>query len=243
MIIMGITDYIKTKLLNNRVEQYNTKRSYWGEDERQPRTDGIKTGIDLSDALPSIINKTMNTSDQNVFSLDTAFQRRWEMKMVENTFKDEDDVLRGQKILDTDVTWEKFWKEINRKIREKNTLNLSSEDKQLGTHFIKVSDLKYDANENDDGKDNETKLRAKAQNRLFAEKVLKYLWDDAFKFSHDEIFDVDDDNGLEDIISGFTYFKGNSRFLIFNEDIIINLDSSQIIKDKVKYYEWKSSKR
>lgn len=24
--------YIKTRLLNNRVEQYNTKRSYWGED-------------------------------------------------------------------------------------------------------------------------------------------------------------------------------------------------------------------
>ena len=30
MIIMGITDYIKTRLVNNRVEQYNTRRSYWG---------------------------------------------------------------------------------------------------------------------------------------------------------------------------------------------------------------------
>ena len=30
MIIMGITEYIKTRLLNNRVEQYNTRRSYWG---------------------------------------------------------------------------------------------------------------------------------------------------------------------------------------------------------------------
>lgn len=28
MIIMGIMDYIKTRLLNNRVEQYNTRRSY-----------------------------------------------------------------------------------------------------------------------------------------------------------------------------------------------------------------------
>ena len=26
---MGITDYIKTRLLNNRVEQYNTKCNYW----------------------------------------------------------------------------------------------------------------------------------------------------------------------------------------------------------------------
>ena len=41
MVTMGITSFIKTRLLNNRVEQYNTKRSYWGEDERQPRTDGI----------------------------------------------------------------------------------------------------------------------------------------------------------------------------------------------------------
>ena len=56
---MGITSFIKTRLLNNRVEQYNTKRSYWGEDERQPRTDGINTGLDLIDALPPVINKTI----------------------------------------------------------------------------------------------------------------------------------------------------------------------------------------
>ena len=56
---MGVTDFIKTRLLNNRVEQYNTKRSYWGEDERQPRTDGINTGLDLVDALPPVINKTI----------------------------------------------------------------------------------------------------------------------------------------------------------------------------------------
>ena len=56
---MGLTDYIKTRLLNNRVEQYNTKRSYWGENERQPRTDGINTGLDLHDALPPVINKTI----------------------------------------------------------------------------------------------------------------------------------------------------------------------------------------
>ncbi|WP_295588937.1 hypothetical protein [uncultured Methanobrevibacter sp.] len=56
---MGITDYIRTRLLNNRVEQYNTKRSYWGESERQPRVDGINTGLDLPDALPPVINKTI----------------------------------------------------------------------------------------------------------------------------------------------------------------------------------------
>ena len=59
MIIMGLTDYIKTILLNNRVEQYNTKRSYWGGNEKQPRTDGINTGLDLHDALPPVINITI----------------------------------------------------------------------------------------------------------------------------------------------------------------------------------------
>ncbi len=56
---MGFTSFIKTRLLNNRVEQYNTKRSYWGKDERQPRTDGINTGLDLPDALPPVVNKTI----------------------------------------------------------------------------------------------------------------------------------------------------------------------------------------
>ena len=36
MVNMGVTDFIKARLLNNRIEQYNTKRNYWGGDERQP---------------------------------------------------------------------------------------------------------------------------------------------------------------------------------------------------------------
>ena len=87
---MGITDYIKTRLLNNRVEQYNTKRSYWGEDERQPRTDGINTGLDLVDALPPVINKTIANAlyivdnmifhfssffSSVIFSLNTSFKK------------------------------------------------------------------------------------------------------------------------------------------------------------------------
>ena len=44
------------------MEQYNTKRSYWGEDERQPRTDGINTGLDLPDALLPVINKTITNA-------------------------------------------------------------------------------------------------------------------------------------------------------------------------------------
>ena len=62
---MGVTNFIKTRLFNNRVEKYNTKRSYWGKDEIQPGTDGINTGLDLIDALLPAINKTI----ANVFQL------------------------------------------------------------------------------------------------------------------------------------------------------------------------------
>lgn len=47
------------------------------------------TGIRLPPNLS--IFATMNTSDQNVFALDNAFQRRWDMELVENKFSDNDD--------------------------------------------------------------------------------------------------------------------------------------------------------
>lgn len=55
-------DYIITRLSDNILEQYNTNRSYWCEDERQHRADRISTGLDLSDALPLVINKIIAKS-------------------------------------------------------------------------------------------------------------------------------------------------------------------------------------
>ena len=37
----------------------NNNHGYWGEDERQPRTDGINSGLDLLNALPPVVNKTI----------------------------------------------------------------------------------------------------------------------------------------------------------------------------------------
>ena len=88
---------------------------------------------------------TMNTSDQNVFTLDTAFQRRWNMRLIQNKFREgeeKEQAFAKTEILDTTVTWEKFFTEINKIILDKNIRMTSSEDKRLGTHFVSVEDLK-----------------------------------------------------------------------------------------------------
>lgn len=152
---------------------------------------------------------TMNTSDQNVFTLDTAFQRRWNMRLIQNKFhsgEEKEQEFASTKILDTTVTWEKFFTEINKIILDKNIRMTSSEDKRLGTHFVSPEDLKFEEGNN-------------KQNSKFPEKVLKYLWDDAFKFTKEDVFDLEKVKSLEDVIELFLSAKGNDRFKVFKENI------------------------
>jgi len=167
---------------------------------------------------------TMNTSDQNVFTLDTAFQRRWSMRMIENdlgkvTYAD-------NKILDTDVTWRRFNTAMNSIILRKNVRVTSSEDKRLGAFFIREADLRYDATEADTAATPEERRIAAMQNRQFPEKILKYLWDDAFKFSREDIFETGQYISLEQIILKFRESQGNARFSIFKEDVFAALIST-----------------
>ena len=59
----------------------NIAEEMYGKDRK---TDKVRIPSNLS------IIGTMNTSDQNVFTLDTAFQRRWDMYLVENNFENVD---------------------------------------------------------------------------------------------------------------------------------------------------------
>lgn len=148
---------------------------------------------------------TMNTSDQNVFTLDTAFQRRWNMRLIQNVFNnnEEDRELAFTKILDSNVTWETFITEINKLIIE-SVEATSTADKRIGTHFVKKEDLKYIENDRN-------------QNGKFVEKVVKYLWDDVFKYSREVVFDVDKFRGLDEIVNFFLKESADNRFLIFKE--------------------------
>ncbi|MFT2764975.1 McrB family protein [Helicobacter pylori] len=141
---------------------------------------------------------TMNTSDQNVFTLDTAFQRRFSMQLIENSFDNVDDDFKNMKILDTDITWQKFCTTINEKITQNNEGLSSMEDKRFGVYFVNIDDLKSKEN--------------------FAHKVIKYLWDDVFKFDRNIIFDTKF-NTLEAIVKNFTKEKGRTQFDIFSDDV------------------------
>jgi len=167
---------------------------------------------------------TMNTSDQNVFTLDTAFQRRWNMRLIENSFKKdtkEDKEFARHKVLDTSISWEDFCEAINNQILEKNQNMTSSEDKRLGTHFVTLDDLNYYDLEK--AKDDKEKKEFALKNRRFPEKVIKYLWDDAFKFYRDEIF-KGEYNSLEKVIKTFITNTKDERFQIFKENIKSSLD-------------------
>lgn len=159
---------------------------------------------------------TMNTADQNVFTLDTAFQRRWNMKMIENNVKDAENAKCI--ISDTGVEWERFNTVINNIILSRNLTVMSSEDKRLGAYFVTKSDLEKVELQAEEGNDEITKRNNDYKASRFSEKVIKYLWDDAFKFSRNDLFKTNY-RSLEQVIQSFVGSKGKDRFDIFKKDV------------------------
>lgn len=192
---------------------------------------------------------TMNTSDQNVFTLDTAFQRRWRMRLIENNFDNVRASLANAQILDTEVTWKTFCEKINAIIVGNKAKMASAEDKRLGVYFVHENDVTFDQravpsegytsllteyndllrteSAGDMPEDKKQRLaiirEALMHNRMFPEKVIKYLWDDAFKFNPEALFDTDNMESLEQVIRTFVYSMGRERFKIFKPTVRASL--------------------
>lgn len=157
-----------------------SKELYDNEQQEKPN-EPIKLPPNLT------IVATMNTSDQNVFTMDTAFQRRWQMKHIPNRFTgeslDEKTINHVAKHLpNSEISWGVFAQTINKKMHTANLGFGGTEDKSLGVYFATDNDL-------DDAE-------------RFAEKVLKYLWDDAFKLGRKELFN-DCSQGLSAVIEAY----------------------------------------
>ena len=211
------------------ITNMNIAEEMYGKDKK---TEQVRIPSNLS------IIGTMNTSDQNVFTLDTAFQRRWDMRLIENDFTNIDSALANAEILDTTVTWKNFCIEINNIVIGNSARMTSAEDKRLGAYFVHLRDLKFNENmgdlrEYDSLRKKESKgsltdeeeakisdiREAIRQNRKFPEKVIKYLWDDAFKFNREVIFETAEYQSLEQVIRAFMYAKGLERFKIFKDNV------------------------
>ena len=115
---------------------------------------------------------TMNTSDQSLFPIDSAFKRRWDWTYIPISNAEKDWIIEvdGSK-----YDWWKFLEKINEKIG--STTN--SEDKKLGYFFCKAHDGVISA-------------------KTFVGKVIFYLWNDVFKDYEfgDAIFNDEDGSKL-----------------------------------------------
>lgn len=144
---------------------------------------------------------TMNTSDQNVYTLDTAFTRRWTKECIPNAFnghKVENMYIPGL----SNYTWGEFVKATNKQIRDNLDSLQVNEDKQVGAFFVKEKDLL-------EKPEDSTEQKAK----MFAYKVLEYLWADVSKLDHSIIFNPSYKT-FEDIVKDFA--KG---VVVFNDKL------------------------
>lgn len=158
--------------------------------------------------LPSNFNiiATMNTSDQSLFPMDSAFKRRWEWKYIpttapkgkdrqmELTIKNSIETKDGRKINagNYEYSWKDFLSNINARI-----LNVThSEDKQLGYWFVKADEVS-----------------GSISISTFVSKVVFYLWNDVFK----DVGAKDTNpftikvNGKNEIMSFNSFFEENTE--------------------------------
>ena len=123
---------------------------------------------------------TMNSADQGVFPMDTAFKRRWDFTYL--GIDDNDEQLRGKYVTigskqQQCIEWNELRKAINDFLAESKI----NEDKQLGPYFISKSIVVP--------KDGDTEIDSKKFCDAFKNKVLMYLFDDAAKQKRPSLFE------------------------------------------------------
>lgn len=175
---------------------------------------------------------TMNTSDQSLFPIDSAFKRRWDWKYIKitNAYEKDDSGNyktdeKGNKFplgwkIKINETYEKDWWEFLEKINAIISNMTSSADKQLGYFFCKADENKEISAEK------------------FVSKVVFYLWNDVFKdygFEDSSLFLVkkNDENGKE-IDKDLTYPD------FFDEDGNVDVDMTKQFVENVMIWSKKN---
>lgn len=143
---------------------------------------------------------SMNASDENVKTLDTAFTRRWDdIWILNETGIYDNDYIKGL----GNIKWGTFRTIINKYITSQPGI-INNEDKQLGAYFIteKLTGKNLTTDKND--------------RTAFLYKVILYLYTKVCKYNKEIIFNqkIDTMNTL------ITTFLSNQYLTIFKEDIL-----------------------
>lgn len=178
---------------------------------------------------------TMNTSDQSLFPIDSAFKRRWNWKYrpIVKGRDEEGNELNWKIVANKEYDWWSFLEKINAVVA--STTN--SEDKKLGFFFCKAVDGVISA-------------------ETFVDKVIFYLWNDVFKnFGfEDSIFNDEEDKSKLEFDKFYTTntngetiirvdkvekFLDNLKVEVIGEAIVdeeVNVNTTITVNDKkVKY--------
>ncbi len=128
---------------------------------------------------------TMNTSDQSLFPIDSAFKRRWDWEYLPIGYKNSHWTI---KIGEKEYNWTDFQRKVNEKIYGVD----NSEDKQLGDFFVNAD---------------------RTGNVISADtllnKILFYIWNDVCKDDPDQIFRWIDDKKEEKSIKFSEFFAAD----------------------------------
>lgn len=160
-----LKQYLKNKFDEKKLKKIQNKIN----DATKSNTNNNFEQLKLCLPPNLFIYATMNTSDQSLFPMDSAFKRRWDWKYVPIDTENTDAKNYIIKIGEEKYKWLTFLKEINEKIHAIT----ESEDKKLGQFFIKPD--KKDEPEKKDKKD------TIISEDSFISKVMFYLWNDILK--------------------------------------------------------------
>lgn len=122
---------------------------------------------------------TMNSADQGVFPMDTAFKRRWNFTYI--GIDDNDDDLKGKTVvLGSKISQKVEWNKLRKAINDFLAKQKINEDKQLGPYFIARNIVVPEVG---------TEIDAKRFAETFKSKVIMYLFEDAAKQKRPTLFE------------------------------------------------------
>jgi hypothetical protein len=144
-------------------------------------------------SIPSNLNivATMNSADQGVFLMDSAFKRRWQFEYIKIDFNDVEHADLQVPYCSGLISWRNLVECINLRLAHLEI----NEDKHIGPYFIKGNDV--------------------CDKDKIASKLLIYLWDDVVRHNRHDLFNTEKFRTFSDISEAFKIGEQ-----IFQTDIV-----------------------